>query len=87
MANKAHKHCVKCQYNLLLCPRVFSKYDHVLVYDQDKYPSRSGKFKPMWFRSFIIKIFFEKGSYDLVDCEGNALLKPINGIYLKKYYA
>jgi hypothetical protein len=58
-----------------------------LVYDQDKCPFGAGKFKPMWFRPFIIKKVLEKGAYELVDFEGNLLPEPRNGIYLKKYYA
>jgi hypothetical protein len=58
-----------------------------LVYDQDKDPLGAGKFKPMWFGPFIIKKVLEKGAYKLVDFEGNVLPGPINGIYLKKYYA
>jgi hypothetical protein len=41
----------------------------------------------MWFRPFIIKKVLEKGTYELVDFEGNVFPGPINGIYLKKYYA
>jgi hypothetical protein len=40
--------------------RFFSEGDLVLVYDQDKDPLGAGKFKPMWFRPFIIKEFLKK---------------------------
>jgi hypothetical protein len=55
LANEAHKHKVKCQYDRSVCPRIFSEGDLVLVYDQDKDPLGERKFKPMWFRPFIIK--------------------------------
>jgi hypothetical protein len=87
LANEAHKQCVKCQYDRSVHPRVFSEGDLVLVYDQDKDPLGAGKFKPMWFRPFIVKKVLEKGAYQLVDFEGNSLSEPRNGLYLKKYYA
>jgi hypothetical protein len=33
-----------------------------------------------------VKKVLEKGAYRLVDFEGNTLLEPRNGIYIKKYY-
>jgi hypothetical protein len=58
-----------------------------LVYDQDKDPLGAGKFKPIWFGPFIIKEFLRKGTYHLVEFEGNVLAEPRNGLYLKKYYS
>jgi hypothetical protein len=58
-----------------------------LVYDQDKDPLGTEKFKPMWFKPFIFKKYFERGSYKLVDFEGNALSEDRKGIYSKKYYS
>jgi hypothetical protein len=87
LANEAHKHKVKCQYDRSVHPRIFSEGDLVLVYDQDKDPLGAGKFKPMWFGPFIIKEVLKKGAYRLVDFEGNALAEPRNGLYLKKYYS
>ena len=87
MANKVHNQRFKCQYDQSVCPRIFSEGDLVLVYDQDKDPLGEGKFKPMWFRPFIIKEVLKKGAYCLVDFEGNALAEPRNGLYLKKYYS
>jgi hypothetical protein len=85
LANKAHKHKVKCQYDRSVHPQIFSEGDLVLVYDQDKDPLGAGKFKPMWFRPFIIKEVLKKGAYHLVDFEGNSLAEPRNVLYLKKY--
>jgi hypothetical protein len=87
LANEAHKNKVKCQYDRSVRPHIFSEGGLVLVYDQDKDPLGAGKFKPMWFRPFIIKEVLKKGAYRLVDFEGNALAKPRNGLYLKKYYS
>jgi hypothetical protein len=55
LANEAHKHNFKCQYDRSFHPRIFFEGDLVLVYDQDKDPLGAGKFKPMWFGPFIIK--------------------------------
>lgn len=68
-------------------PKVFSEGDLVLVYDQDKNKMGAGKFKPMWYGHFVIKSALKKGAYDLVDFNGNVLSDPINGLYIKKYYA
>jgi hypothetical protein len=87
LANKAHKKRFKCQYDRFVRPRIFSEDDLVLVCDQDRDPLGAGNFKPMWFKPFILKKVLKKGTYHLVVFEGNALVKPRNGIYLKKYYS
>jgi hypothetical protein len=87
LVNEAHKHKVKCQYDQFVRPQIFFEGDLVLVYDQDKDPLGAGKFKPMWFEPFIIKEVLKKGTYHLVDFEGNDLVEPRNGLYLKKYYS
>jgi hypothetical protein len=48
---------------------------------------RSRHFKPMWHCPYIVRRVLEKGAYKLEDYEGNKLVKPRNGLYLKKYYA
>jgi len=57
-----------------------------LVYEQDKDALGVGKFKSMWYGPFIAKQFLGKGAYELVDFEGNKLVEPRNGLYLKKYF-
>jgi hypothetical protein len=74
LANEAHKHKVKCQYDRSFRPQIFFEGDLVLVYDQDKDPLGARKFRPMWFRPFIIKEVLKMGTYHLVDFEGNALV-------------
>ena len=74
--NEAYKKRVKTQYDKSVRPRVFSEGDLVLVYDQDKDTLVAGKFKPMWYGPFIIKHVLEKGSYELIDFEGNKLAEP-----------
>ena len=58
----------------------------VLLWDQPKDPLGEGNFNPMWHGPYIIKHVLENGAYELVDYEGTTLAKPINGLYLKKYY-
>jgi hypothetical protein len=87
LANEAHKHKVKCQYDRSVCPQIFFEGDLFLVYDQDKDPLGAGNFKPMWFGPFIIKEVLKNGTYRLVYFEGNALAETRNGLYVKKYYS
>ena len=84
IANEAHKHCVKIKYNKYVRPRVFSKGDLVLVYDQANDALGAGKFVTMWHGPYIVKHVLSKGSYELQDYEGNFLKDPRNGLYLKK---
>ena len=48
-----------------------------------KEPLGPAKFNPMWHGPYVVKHVLEKGTYELVDCEGIALVEPINGLYLK----
>jgi len=68
-------------------PRLYVEGELVLLYDQDKEPLGAGKFNPMWDGPYIVRRVMEKGAYELQDCEGNKLVEPINGLYLKRYYA
>ena len=45
-----------------------------------------GKFQLKWERSFIIKIVYSNGVYRLITPNGDTLMMPINGRFLKKYY-
>jgi hypothetical protein len=87
LANETHKKKIKCKYDRSIHPQIFSKGDLVLVCDQDKDPLGEAKFKPMWFGPFIIKEVLRKGTYRLVEFEGNVLVEPRNGLYLNKYYS
>jgi hypothetical protein len=87
MTIEANKKRVKVQYDKSVYPRLYAKGDLVLLYDQDKEPLGPGKFKPMWHGPYIVRRVLEKGFYKLEDYEGNKLDEPINGLYLKKYYA
>eukprot|EP00253_Pinus_taeda_P002761 PITA_02761 len=84
---ETHKKRVKTQYDKVVCLRVFSEGDLVLVYDQDKDALGADKFKSMWHGPFIVKRVFEKGACELVNFEGNKLAESQNELYLKKYFS
>ena len=85
--NEVNKNRVKVQYDKEVKPRVFSEGDLVLVYAQEKDALGAGKYKSMWYGPLIVKRVLKKGVYDLIEFNGNELAEPINGLYLKKYYA
>ena len=87
IANEAHKNRVKNQYNKSVKPRNFSEGELVLLWDQDKEPLGAGKFRSMWLGPYVMSKVLNKGAYELAYFEGNKLLDPRNGLYLKKYYA
>jgi hypothetical protein len=84
---EAQKKRVKAQYDKHVKPRVFSKGDLVLLYEQEKDVLGAGKFEPMWRGPYIVSKVLAKGAYELVDYDGIPLSEPRNGLYLKKYYA
>ena len=78
---------MKAQYDRSVTPLIFLKVDLVLVYDQANDKLGVGKFEPMWHGPYIVKQVLAKGAYELIDYDGVSLDKPINGLYLKRYYA
>ena len=84
---KENKIRIKVQYDKSVYPWLYDECDLVLLYDQAKELLGAGKFKPMWHGPYIMRRVLEKGAYDLEDYEGNKLAEPINGLYLKIYYA
>ena len=86
-ANQSHKNRVKIHYDKSIKPRIFSEGELVLLWDQDKEPLGTGNFRSMWLGPYVILKVLNKGAYELTDFEGNKLLEPRNGLYLKKYYA
>ena len=87
MALEVNKCCIKVQYDNFVHLRRFSEGDLVLLWDQAKDPLGARKFNPMWHGPYMVKRVLDKGYYDLVDYKGTTLVKPRNGLYLKKYYA
>ena len=87
LANESHQKHIKKWYDISMRPHIFSEGDLVLFYDQDKDALGEGKFKPLWYNPYIISKVLKKGAYEFVDCEGNKLARPHNGLYLKQYFA
>ena len=58
-----------------------------MLWDQDKEPLGAGKFRSMWLGPYVVSKVLKKGAYELPDFEGNKMVEPRNGLYLKKYYA
>jgi hypothetical protein len=46
-----------------------------------------GKFEPKWQGPFVIEQVYDGGAYQLIDYQGLHPMPPINGRYLKKYFA
>ena len=86
-ANQAHKNRVKSQYDKSVKPRIFSEGELVFLWDQDKEPLGAGKFRSMWLGPYVVSKVLNKGTCELIYFDGNKLLEPRNGLYLKKYYA
>jgi hypothetical protein len=76
-------------YDKLVKPRVFRKGESVLALRRPiilKGKSR-GKFEPKWEGPYIIEQVYDGGAYQLIDQEGLRPMPPINGRFLKKYFA
>ena len=58
-----------------------------MLWDQDKEPLGAEKFRSMWLGPYIVLKVLKKGAYELIDFDGDKLVEPRNGLYLKKYYA
>ena len=87
LANEVHKRRIKAQYDQHVQPRIFSEGDLVLLYDQEADVIGKGKFEPLWHGPYIFKRVLAKDAYELVDYDGIPLAQPLNGLYLKRYYA
>ena len=87
LANKAHKKCVKAQYDKFVQPHAFNEGDLLLTYDQRYDKLGKGKLESMWYGPFVVSKFLEEGDYELVEYDGIPFEKPRNGLYLNRYYA
>ena len=84
---KAQKKWIKAHFEQSVSPRSLTKGDLILLYDQAHDKLGTGKFQPIWHGPYIVKHVLQNGAYELIDYEGHPLEQPINGLYLKKYYA
>jgi hypothetical protein len=46
-----------------------------------------GKFEPKWKEPYIIEQVYDGGAYQLVDHQDLCPMPPVNGRYLKKFFA
>ena len=52
----------------------------MLVYDQDKEPLGARKFNSMWLGPYIVSKVLKKGSYELIEYDGNKFPKLLGKI-------
>ena len=45
-----------------------------------------GKFQLKWEGMFVVETVYSNGAYRLVTLDGDILMMPVNGKFLKKYY-
>ena len=74
-------------YDKMVRPRTFRKGDLVLMPKRPILGRHFGpKFSANWEGPLVGQVY-EGGAYLLVDYQGNNVTSPINGRYLKRYYA
>jgi len=67
--------------------RTFKKGDLVLVVRRPMIMRHKtkGKFQPKWEGPFVVKSVYSNRAYRLITSNGDTLMMPINGRFLKKY--
>ena len=45
-----------------------------------------GKFQSKWEGPFVVESVYSNGAFRLITLDGDTLMMPINGRFLKKYY-
>ena len=85
--NEVAKKWSKATFDRHVNLRSFREGDLVLAYDIAHDTLRHSKFESLWNGPYIIQHFLTKGAYILASPEGLSLKEPVNGLYLKKFYA
>jgi len=85
--NEAAKKRSKATFDRHVNLRSFREGDLVLAYDIAHDTLGHGKFESLWHGPYIIQHCLTKGAYILASPEGLTLKEPVNGLYLKKFYA
>jgi hypothetical protein len=85
--NGAAKKRSKATFDRHVNLRSFHEGNLVLAYDIAHDTLDYGKFESMWHGPYIIQHCLTKGAYILASPKGLPLKEPINGLYLKKFYA
>jgi hypothetical protein len=85
--NEAAKKWSKATFDRHVNLFSFNEGDLVLAYDIAHDTLGHSKFESLWHGPYIIQHCLTKGAYILASPEGHPLKEPINGLYLKKFYA
>jgi hypothetical protein len=85
--NEAAKKWSKATFDRHVNLRSFHEGDLILAYDIAHDTLGHGKFESLWHGPYIIQHCLTKGAYILASPEGLSLKEPVNGLYLKKFYA
>ena len=85
--NEATKKRSKATFDRHVKLRSFREGDLVLTYDIAHDTFGHDKFESLWHGPYIIQHYLTKGAYILASPEGLTLKEPVNGLYLKKFYA
>ena len=75
-------------FNKKVKERTFKKGDLVLAIRRPMVMTHKtkGKFQPKWEGPFVVESVYSNGAYHVITLDGDTLLMPINGRFLKKYY-
>ena len=75
-------------FNKKVKQRVFQKGDLVLAVRRPMIMTHKtkGKFQPKWEGPFVIETVYSSEAYRFMTPDGDLLMMPINGKFLKKYY-
>jgi hypothetical protein len=75
-------------FNKKVRERIFKKGDLVLAVRRPMIMTHKtrGKFNPKWEGPYVVETVYSNGAYRLIDQNGNRLMMPINGKFLKRYY-
>ena len=75
-------------FNKKVKERTFKKGDLVLAVRRPMVMTHKakGKFQPKWEGLFVVESIYLNGAYRLITSDGDTLMMPINGRFLKKYY-
>ena len=75
-------------YNRKVRDRAFVKGDHVLAVRRPMVMTHKtkGKFQAKWEGPFVVESVYSNGAYRLANANGDIIMMPINGKFLKRYY-
>jgi len=75
-------------FNKKVKQRVFQKGDLVLAIRRPMIMTHKtkGKFQPKWEGPLVIETVYSNGAYRFMIPNGDTLIMPINGRFLKRYY-